>query len=48
MSQKQNGGHHAIRRQKLPLESDLPTFFGDSNFFGRYVGYVSYQGNLPS
>ena len=39
----QNGGHHAIRRQKLPLESDLPTFFGDPNFFGRYVGYVSYQ-----
>ena len=39
----QNGGHHAIRRRKLPLESDLPTFFGDPNFFSRYVGYVSYQ-----
>ena len=25
----QNGGHHAIRRQKLPQKSDLPTFFGD-------------------
>ena len=36
----QNGGHHAIRRQKLPLKSDLPTFFGDPNFFGRYVRYV--------
>ena len=38
---KQNGGHHAIRRHKLPLESDLPTFFGDPPFLGRYVSYTS-------
>ena len=38
---KQNGGHHAIRRRKLPLKSDLPTFFGDLPFLGRYVGYIS-------
>ena len=43
----QNGGHHAIRRRKLPLESDLPTFFGDPTFFGRYVRYVSYPVSYP-
>ena len=37
----QNGGHHATRRQKLPLKSDLPTFFGDLPFLGRYVRYMS-------
>ena len=37
----QNGGHHAIRRQKLPQKSDLPTFFGDLPFLGRYVSYMS-------
>ena len=37
----QNGGHHAIRRQKLPLKSDLPTFFGDLPFLGRYIRYIS-------
>ena len=36
-----NGGHHAIRRRKLPLKSDLPTFFGDLPFLGRYVRYIS-------
>ena len=36
----QNGGHHAIRRRKLPLESDLPTFFGDLPFWGCYVSYM--------
>ena len=25
------------------LENDLPDFFGDPYFFGRYVRYVSYQ-----
>ena len=25
----QNGGHHAIRRRKLPQKSDLPDMFGD-------------------
>ena len=30
---KQNGGHHAIRRQKLPLESDLPTFLVTLHFW---------------
>ena len=38
---KQNEGHHAIRRRKLPLKSDLPTFFGDLPFLGRYVRYIS-------
>ena len=28
----QNGGHHAIRRRKLPLENDLPDFFDDLPF----------------
>ena len=38
---RQNGGHHAIRRRKLPQKSDLPTFFGDLPFLGRYFGYTS-------
>ena len=46
----QNGGHHAIRRRKLPLENVLPTFFGDPPFLGRYVItrrlHVGYIGKL--
>ena len=42
----QNGGHHAIRRRKLPLESDLPTFFGNPNFFRPLRRLRKLQGKL--
>ena len=44
---KQNGGHHAILRQKLPLESDLPTFLVTLHFWAvtsvtrrLHIGYI--------
>ena len=43
----QNGGHHAIRRRKLPLENDLPdfffwkiTFFGNLTYFVCNLSYI--------